>query len=237
MLYPFFRPCRPARSPASCGLALRRKRGFNLIESAIVLGVVGLVIGGVWSTVSALQTARLANQTLDGVLQAALIVLPIYTTRVLEQEWETTHMNLVESQPAFVSLVEGKLDGFGPPILIPPSSHRWLKSPLGTLTGGTAPSILRITSGAWGTKYLQLELTEVPKAICKRIVQRLKGLMTQDPSGRFYHVITSGATDGSGEAYFSVPNTVVSGANFRFDSNYCLTGSSIFRFNFRSWPM
>lgn len=36
-----------------CGMALntlsqRRKAGFNLVEAAIVLGVVGLVIGGIW---------------------------------------------------------------------------------------------------------------------------------------------------------------------------------------------
>jgi type II secretory pathway pseudopilin PulG len=55
MLYPFFRLCRPARSPASCGPAARKKKGFNLIESAVVLGVVGLVIGGIWVGAAALN--------------------------------------------------------------------------------------------------------------------------------------------------------------------------------------
>lgn len=42
------------------------RRGFNLVEAAIVLGVVGLVIGGIWVAASALQKNmtinNLANQ-------------------------------------------------------------------------------------------------------------------------------------------------------------------------------
>lgn len=34
---------------------LKAKRGFNLIEAAIVLGVVGLVIGGIWVAAAAVQ--------------------------------------------------------------------------------------------------------------------------------------------------------------------------------------
>ena len=63
MLYPFFRLCRPARSPASCGPAAHKKRGFNLIESAIVLGVVGLVIGGIWVAAATINENYKVNKT------------------------------------------------------------------------------------------------------------------------------------------------------------------------------
>ena len=70
MLYPFFRLCRPARSPASCGPAAHKKRGFNLIESAIVLGVVGLVIGGIWVAASEVRESFKGKTTAGMVLRA-----------------------------------------------------------------------------------------------------------------------------------------------------------------------
>ena len=68
MLYPFSRLCRPARSPASDGPALRGKGGFNLIESAIVLGVVGLVIGGIWVGAATMYENYKVNKTVEDLL-------------------------------------------------------------------------------------------------------------------------------------------------------------------------
>ncbi len=68
MLYPFFRLCRPARSPASCGPAAHKKRGFNLIESAIVLGVVGLVIGGIWVAAAAVNNNYKVSKTVSDLV-------------------------------------------------------------------------------------------------------------------------------------------------------------------------
>lgn len=42
-----------------------RKRGFNLIEAAIVLGVVGLVIGGIWYAASSVMEKQKQNAVLD----------------------------------------------------------------------------------------------------------------------------------------------------------------------------
>lgn len=39
-----------------------RPRGFNLIEAAIVLGVIGLVIGGIWVAASEVNKRNTANQ-------------------------------------------------------------------------------------------------------------------------------------------------------------------------------
>lgn len=41
------------------------KRGFNLIEAAIVLGVVGAVIGGIWWAASAVREKNRQNTTLE----------------------------------------------------------------------------------------------------------------------------------------------------------------------------
>jgi len=45
----------------------RQKRGFSLIEAAIVLAIVGLVIGGIWMAASAVNAAQRVNRTNEQV--------------------------------------------------------------------------------------------------------------------------------------------------------------------------
>ncbi len=93
MLYPFSRLCRPARSPASCGPALRRKRGFNLIESAIVLGVVGLVIGGIWVAASAMLENYKVSKTIEDLKFIAINtqnIISVATANTLGTQYITT---------------------------------------------------------------------------------------------------------------------------------------------------
>lgn len=45
------------------------KKGFSLVEAAIVLGVVGLVIGGIWVAASAVQSTYKNNEVATAVLQ------------------------------------------------------------------------------------------------------------------------------------------------------------------------
>lgn len=46
----------------------KKKKGFSLIESAIVLAVVGLVIGGIWVAAASVIETRKANQTVNAFL-------------------------------------------------------------------------------------------------------------------------------------------------------------------------
>lgn len=46
-------------------------RGFSLIEAAIVLGVVGLIIGGIWVAASTVQENLRVKRTVEGVLHIA----------------------------------------------------------------------------------------------------------------------------------------------------------------------
>lgn len=48
-------------------VAKRSRRGFNLIEAAIVLGVVGLVIGGIWIAASSVRQRMAINDIEVGI--------------------------------------------------------------------------------------------------------------------------------------------------------------------------
>lgn len=68
MLYSFSRLFSPARPRPLCTAAARKKKGFNLIEAAIVLGVVGLVIGGIWVAASVVNENLKINKTVEGIV-------------------------------------------------------------------------------------------------------------------------------------------------------------------------
>ena len=56
----------------------KRQRGFNLIEAAIVLGVVGLVIGGIWVAAAAVQSNLRESDASKGLLQIVQNVRNLY---------------------------------------------------------------------------------------------------------------------------------------------------------------
>lgn len=47
----------------------RGQQGFNLIEAAVILGIVGLVVGGIWIAAAAVKENRNISIAEDGVLQ------------------------------------------------------------------------------------------------------------------------------------------------------------------------
>lgn len=47
----------------------RRQRGVTIIELALVLGVAGLIVGGIWAAASAASEARKVNETVDQMRQ------------------------------------------------------------------------------------------------------------------------------------------------------------------------
>ena len=59
------------------GLGMTRqnhKRGFSLIEAAIVLAVVGGVIGGIWVSADNVRENYKINQLTDGLILAASLL-------------------------------------------------------------------------------------------------------------------------------------------------------------------
>lgn len=67
MIYPF--SCPPALLSSHTKQNARSKNGFNLIEATIVLGVVGLVIGGIWVAAAAVSFKHNINSLTTAIAQ------------------------------------------------------------------------------------------------------------------------------------------------------------------------
>lgn len=63
-----------------------RQRAFSLIEAAIVLGVIGLIIGGIWTAADSVRFQRNINDTKIGYLQ----LVRGLRTNVTFETWPTT---------------------------------------------------------------------------------------------------------------------------------------------------
>lgn len=70
------------------------QKGFNLIEAAIVLGVVGLVIGGIWVAAAAVSENHKIKQATSGVLS---IVENI--RRLFHGNWPDVQTQLASDSP------------------------------------------------------------------------------------------------------------------------------------------
>ena len=156
MLYPFSRFLSPARSRPPCAAAARKKRrGFNLIESAIVLGVVGLVIGGIWVAADSVQQSQRINETSSGVIAICDQITNLY--RSMEQPVinESLDSLLIETE------------------IIPPS---WSTSgPIFTpLSTNSRIRIYRYAgSGSDAPGDIGIHLLNIPKAYCPRLLSTI----------------------------------------------------------------
>lgn len=70
-----------------------KKRGFSLIEAAIVLGVVGVVIGGIWAAASRINESRRANAAV--ILMNSVISVYRQHAPVLRMDPDYTDMTPV----------------------------------------------------------------------------------------------------------------------------------------------
>lgn len=65
------------------------RKGFNLIEAAIVLGVVGFVIGGIWTAAASVRENQKIEQAMLGVL-----TIVKNTRRVFSGNWPSVYTRL-----------------------------------------------------------------------------------------------------------------------------------------------
>lgn len=81
---------RPNSRPRSNSEAVAHtKKGFNLIEAAIVLGVVELVIGGIWVAASAVREKMGVNNITKETMELYYNVLKIYPRPIPDDYWQS----------------------------------------------------------------------------------------------------------------------------------------------------
>lgn len=109
------------------------RHGFSLIEAAIVLGIVGLVIGGIWVAASSVQKQQRMARELTGILT---IVQNIQNLYVGQSPTGTTYLSGVNSLA--IAAYKGA-DGFKADSTTPLSSHMDISVQDGCIAG--APCI------------------------------------------------------------------------------------------------
>jgi len=60
---------------------MRSQKGFTLTEIAIVLGIMGLILGAIWTAASAVYSNRRSEEAQIAVLQAVQAVRVLYSTQ------------------------------------------------------------------------------------------------------------------------------------------------------------
>lgn len=203
--------------------------GFNLIETAIVLGVIGLVVGGIWAAHSSMKTAQIAEQTFNGVTTMARELLPLFPVSVLAQDNDMNNCGVRQRYADVgISLLSGKLDGF----VARGNTYSCMSlfdTPIGTVNGYTSGmGFYPHASSVFGAEGLRIAiiLREVPKNICRRLIARVKGLMDSDPQGHglFKGIYFNGAPYGgsySWQAYYVHQQYYNGGHVYRYDGNAC----------------
>lgn len=77
------------------------KRGFNLIEAAIVLGVVGLVVGGIWISASAVSDHFKVSKTASGLLDVCVNIGKVFDDRLVSGGTGSTDITSAVFQAGF----------------------------------------------------------------------------------------------------------------------------------------
>ena len=87
----------------------RARRGLTLMETAVVFGVVGMVLGGVWMAASSVYAKQRVNTTVVQIWQIANNVHARYTGRTLTASPTTAQMVSAGLFPAEMIRLQGNV--------------------------------------------------------------------------------------------------------------------------------
>lgn len=134
--------------------ALKTRRGFNLIEAAIVLGVVGAVIGGIWVAATTISYNYHKQQFLQGLLS-----LQTNAARYLTQKMPPGNgyyiSNTAVYPKAFYDLIYPK---------------EWTRfNMFGKILSKGSWTAIEIVSDADGTRFLQIVPRFNTRSLCDEV--------------------------------------------------------------------
>lgn len=140
------------------------RRGFNLVEATIVLGVVGLIIGGIWVAASAVTTTRRTEEI-------NLAIPQLFSA--LQRFSEGGGPNWTQ-RASVGPIVASSISGI---TYNNQESSTWFKSSYGVVSvfwGG--PAGIMDSPSPYDT-VIGVTFYDLPKDVCLRVVNRLKAIM------------------------------------------------------------
>lgn len=160
---------------------MQSQRGVSLLELAIVLGVAGLLIGGIWAAASSANEAHRVNQTIEQIRQIVENIRTRYATAAqIPQQDFTTMTQTVATADVFPA--ETRLNPGGDPAACAVATpcyfvHPWDSDGAGsTCNGGTycvgsIGNLLVTMQGNTNSGFVLL-LRNLPQAGCIKIASR-----------------------------------------------------------------
>jgi len=137
----------------------RKTRGFTLTEAAIVLGIVGLILGAIWVAAAAVYENMRTNRANEQILKVAQAVRSLYAS--------SPTMSIASPAEPSVDLTDSLLAaGIFPSDMI---NNGVVYNPWDT-TGGTAGHTVHVMGTDATPPRFAIRFNLVPKAACIRIV-------------------------------------------------------------------
>lgn len=164
------------------GLCSKKRRGFNLIEAAIVLGVVGLVVAGIWAAAVTISEKREINNVKDFVLYSQGLAVKYSQNYPI-----TSSLSLRRIMPNDTVLPGGfKIYYYSPASFQPISENHKLYASAGVITIQTQGGHVVNGSFNWWIGFLQdatvLPWTFVPRpGVCAALLSWVLGYAANQP--------------------------------------------------------
>ncbi len=159
----------------------RKTRGFTLTEAAIVLGIVGLILGAIWVAAAAVYENMRTNRANEQILKVAQAVRSLYAS--------SPTMGIASPADPSEDLTDSLLAaGIFPSDMI---NGTTVYNPWDT-TGGTAGHTVHVMGTDSTPPRFAIRFNAVPKAACIRLVTANTG---QQRDAGMYAVGTDAAAE------------------------------------------
>ncbi len=164
----------------------KRQRGFNLIEAAIVLGVVGLVIGGIWVAAAAVQENMRNGDASKGLIQIVQNVRNLYYGQT-PTATATITTDLISANAIPANFISNSTTAINP----------WNGSVAVRITGASAAAYDQI----------QIDYVSVPKSSCIALTSQNTNISTGTGLASIIIDATTGGTDATITTFPLTPTT------------------------------
>jgi|GEM_PF-907270 len=196
--------------PFSANKHNRKRRGFNLIESAIVLGVIGLVIAGIWTAASVFNVRQKADQYLKDMFRVGQALQSVLTASDVSPTAAGTWIHRLA-----YGLV-GPLPGY-----TYSATYGYMQMNKSDVMQFYAYNFNNTFSSTRTVFTVQMD--ELPQDVCWNMASRIKSILSGDSNGQILQGAVFGSVTGGFEGVYSVPNAAFGTTGYRFDSNICRT--------------